>query len=121
MQQNGDTLSIGELASRTGASVRSLRHYEQCGLLPATRTLAGHRRFPGGAVETVRRIRVLLGGGLPLSVVEKIIPCFTDQGAGLDRCVTGYLRDHLHLVEERIGELDQQRRTLHELRRLASE
>lgn len=30
-------LSIGELSRQTGASVRSLRHYEQCGLLAARR------------------------------------------------------------------------------------
>lgn len=114
-----DTLAIGELAGQTGVSVRSLRHYEQHDLLPAVRTAAGHRRFPADATETVRRIRMLLDGGLPLTIVAKIMPCFTDQGAGLDACVAGYLRDRLDTVAERIGVLDQQRRTLQSLRQLA--
>lgn len=118
MSLHDGTLAIGELAGRTGASVRSLRHYEQHGLLPAIRTAAGHRRFPVDAVETVRRIRLLLDGGLPLTVVAKIMPCFTDQGAGLDACVAGYLRDSLDVLDERIAGLDRQRHTLQELREL---
>ncbi|GAA2583943.1 MerR family transcriptional regulator [Microbacterium binotii] len=112
------TLAIGELADLTGASVRSLRHYEQNGLLPAQRTGAGHRRFPSDAVEEVRRIRMLLDGGLPLAVVAKIMPCFTDQGGALDACVKGYLRDRLGAVDERIAALGQQRRTLQAIHEL---
>lgn len=119
MRPDDGTLAIGEFADLTGASVRSLRHYEQNGFLPAQRTAAGHRRFPVDAVETVRRIRLLIDGGLPLTIVAKIMPCFTDEGAGLDACVVGYFRDHLDTVEERIGALDQQRRTLQSLRQLA--
>lgn len=113
-----DGLSIGELSRLTGSSVRSLRHYELNGLLDAARTSAGHRRFTTDDVETVRRIRMLLDGGLPLVVVEKVLPCFTDQGARLDTCVADYLRDHLQTVQERIAHLDQQRETIARLQHL---
>lgn len=118
MHPDDGTLGIGELAHRTGVSVRSLRYYEQRGLLPATRTPAGHRRFGEGTVEAVRRIRLLLEAGLPLAVVAKITPCFADRGRSLDACVAGYLRDHLGAVEERIQELDRQRRAIARLRRM---
>jgi DNA-binding transcriptional MerR regulator len=113
-----DGLSIGELSRRTRASVRSIRHYEQNGLLDAARTSAGHRRFTTDDVETVRRIRMLLEGGLPLFIVGKVLPCFTDQGARLDTCVSDYLRDHLLTVQERIAHLDQQRETITRLQNL---
>lgn len=113
-----DWLTIGELSSLTGASVRSLRHYEQNGLLDAARTSAGHRRFTAADVETVRRIRMLLDGGLPLVIVGKTLPCFTDQGARLDACVADYLRDHLETVQERIAHLDHQRETITRLQSL---
>ncbi|MFC8733518.1 MerR family transcriptional regulator [Luteimicrobium sp. NPDC057192] len=113
-----DGLSIGELSRQTGSSVRSLRHYELNGLLDAARTSAGHRRFTTDDVETVRRIRMLLDGGLPLVIVEKVLPCFTDQGARLDTCVADYLRDHLRTVQERIAHLDQQRETIARLQHL---
>ncbi|MFT4081383.1 MAG: MerR family transcriptional regulator [Nocardioides sp.] len=118
MSLSNDSLSIGELARRTGASVRSLRHYEQSGLLPALRTSAGHRRFSEEAESTVRRIRMFLEAGLPLSVIAKLMPCFTDQGASLEPCVTRYLRQHLATVEDRIESLDQQREALAQLQDL---
>lgn len=118
MSPYDDTLSIGELADRTGASVRSLRYYEQRRLLPAVRTSAGHRRFHEDAIETVRRIRMLLEGGLPLTVVAKIMPCFTEQGTALDTCVADYLRDHLTLVQERIEKLEQRHDTIQRLQQL---
>lgn len=45
---------IGELARRTGVSVRTLHYYEERGLLaPVARTRTGHRRF--GREEVIRR------------------------------------------------------------------
>ena len=35
-------LLIGQLASATGVSVRSLRHYEKCGLITSTRMSNGY-------------------------------------------------------------------------------
>lgn len=118
MSSSNGSLSIGELSRRTGTSVRSLRHYEQHGLLVALRTNAGHRRFSEDAASTVRRIRMFLEAGLPLSIIAKIMPCFTDKGARLDPCVTGYLRQHLATVEARIGGLNQQREALTRLEAL---
>lgn len=45
-------LMIGELADRSGVTVRALRHYEHVGLLePSHRTANGHRRY-GAAAAT---------------------------------------------------------------------
>ena len=58
------SLSIGELSTRTGVSHRSLRYYEEQGLLPAQRTAAGHRRYAAGAVDQVLLIQRLFAAGL---------------------------------------------------------
>jgi DNA-binding transcriptional MerR regulator len=115
-----DTISIGDLSARTGVSVRALRYYEQHDLLPAVRTSAGHRRFSPDTTEMVRRIRMLLDAGLPLTVVARIMPCFVDQGARLHACVAEYLRDHMDNVTERIAELDSQRDTVQRLQQLVT-
>ena len=47
------TLTIGELAARTGVATSALRFYEERGLIRAERTGAGHRRFPRA---TARRV-----------------------------------------------------------------
>lgn len=113
-----NTISIGELSERTGVSVRALRYYEQHGLLAAVRTSAGQRRFEPGAAETVRRIRLFLDAGLPLSVVSQVIACFVDDGSRLHACVAEYLRDHMAHVRARVEELDQQRSTVRRLQQL---
>ncbi|MEO1060143.1 MAG: MerR family transcriptional regulator [Actinomycetota bacterium] len=82
-------MRIGELADRTGASVRSIRHYEARGLLDATRTDAGQRVFDESAVERVRTIRMLLAGGLNVRTIGELLPCLEsgpdDRNGHLER------------------------------------
>ncbi|HEX8454245.1 MAG TPA: MerR family transcriptional regulator [Longimicrobium sp.] len=58
---------VGELARRTGLTVRTLHHYDEVGLLrPGRRTPAGHRLYGDDEVERLHRIQSLrrLGWGL---------------------------------------------------------
>ncbi|GII88878.1 hypothetical protein Ssi03_68680 [Sphaerisporangium siamense] len=55
--------SIGELARATGVTVRTLHHYDEIGLVPASeRTASGHRRYTEG---DLRRLRAAGEGGTP--------------------------------------------------------
>lgn len=63
-------MHVGELARRTGASARSIRYYEQEGLITAARARNGYRQFDDAAVEAVRRIRELLANGLTVEDVR---------------------------------------------------
>jgi DNA-binding transcriptional MerR regulator len=57
--------SVGELASATGVTVRTLHHHDEIGLLaPSERTPAGHRRYSGEDLRRLYRIVVLRGLGL---------------------------------------------------------
>lgn len=60
---------IGELAEQTGVSTRSLRHYENQGLIIAQRSSTGQRMFSASAAQQVRHIRMLLDAGLPTRVI----------------------------------------------------
>src|SRR5205823_1623096 len=56
----GDHARIGELAERCGVSTRTLRYYEQLGLLsPDAHTRGGARRYSVEAEARVERIREL--------------------------------------------------------------
>jgi DNA-binding transcriptional MerR regulator len=66
---------IGELAGRTGVSVRSLRYYEQQGLLDSNRTAGGQRTYGEGAVDRVRLIQQLYAAGLPSHTIVDLLPC----------------------------------------------
>ena len=55
---------VGELARRTGLSVRALHHYDAIGLLePSLRTEAGHRLYAGEDVSRLQQIQSLQNRG----------------------------------------------------------
>ncbi|MEV4877495.1 MerR family transcriptional regulator [Streptomyces cyaneofuscatus] len=72
---------IGELARRTGVSTRSLRYYEEQGLLRPQRRASGYREFDESDVAVVRRIRILLAAGLNTDLIREVLPCMADEGA----------------------------------------
>jgi DNA-binding transcriptional MerR regulator len=73
-------MRVGELARRTGVSERSLRYYEQQGLLAADRTNGGHRDYPEAAVDRVVLIQELFAAGLHSPKIARILPCMRDTG-----------------------------------------
>jgi DNA-binding transcriptional MerR regulator len=75
--EDDQELRIGELARRAGVSVRSLRYYEQQGLLGSERTAGGQRVYPPSAVERVRYIQQLYAAGVPSRVIVDLLPCLT--------------------------------------------
>lgn len=66
---------IHELSAKTGASVRSIRHYEAKGLIGSARLPNGYRNYESGAVLTVKTIQLYLGLGLTTEAIGKIIAC----------------------------------------------
>ena len=68
-------MKIGELSRITGASVRSLRYYEQRQLLLSRRTTGGQRIYDHDAVERVALIRELFAAGVSSDAVVQLLPC----------------------------------------------
>jgi DNA-binding transcriptional MerR regulator len=106
---------IGELAQRTGVSQRSLRYYEQQGLLSADRDVHGYRRYPPDSVRAVARIRALLAAGLSTEVIRDVLPCVVDgDPLEMDLCpdLVRTIRRELAQMDARIEELRCSRSTL---------
>jgi DNA-binding transcriptional MerR regulator len=66
MTATRETLRIGEVAERTGTTPRTIRYYEEIGLLPSAgeRALGKHRAYTQADVDRVQeilRLRNLLG------------------------------------------------------------
>ena len=76
-------MRIGELASRTGVSERSLRYYEEQGLLAPGRTPSGYRVYVESDVDVVRHVQMLLAAGLNTAFIREVLPCMVDTGDGL--------------------------------------
>ncbi|SEH03183.1 DNA-binding transcriptional regulator, MerR family [Nonomuraea solani] len=68
-------MRIGELASRAGVSVRSLRYYEEQGLLTSTRSSSGQRHYTDHEVYRVTFIQRLYAAGLSSRTIVELLPC----------------------------------------------
>ena len=65
---------VGELAKRTGLTVRTLHHYDQIGLLsPSRRTAAGHRLYSEDDVARLQQITSLRSLGFPLEEIRDVL------------------------------------------------
>ncbi len=103
-------MKVGELARRTGLTVRTLHHYDEIGLLsPPTRTPAGHRLYGREEVERLQRIASLKYLGLSL---EEIRGCLTKPEYSLEHA----LDLQLARVEEQIGRQERLRDLIRHLR-----
>jgi DNA-binding transcriptional MerR regulator len=98
-------VKIGELARRTGVSERSLRYYEQQGLLVSERTAGGHREFPERAVDRVIRIQELFAAGLHSRKIAELLPCMRDADGGPSEIATPQLVDDLTAERDRIDRM----------------
>ncbi|QHA05240.1 MerR family transcriptional regulator [Streptomyces broussonetiae] len=71
---DGTLYSIGELARRTGLSVKTIRFYSDRGLVvPADRTAAGYRRYGPDAMARLALVRALRELGLGLDVIGLVL------------------------------------------------
>jgi DNA-binding transcriptional MerR regulator len=66
---------IGELGHRAGVSTRTLRHYEQVGLLPARRRANGYREYDEHDLRVVAEIRSLVDLGFALEETRPFVEC----------------------------------------------
>ena len=104
-------MRIGELAHRTGASVRSLRYYEQLGLLLSRRTPGNQREFDEAAVERVQLIRDLLAAGLSTSTIDDVLPCMSEPESQTP-LLTRTLLAERGRIDAEIARLESMRRRL---------
>ncbi|MFJ2087869.1 MerR family transcriptional regulator [Streptomyces sp. NPDC087901] len=74
-------MKIGEASRASGVSARSLRHYEDEGLIVPGRFSNGFRDYCRSTVDQVLVIRSLLESGLPVRLIREALPGLTD-GSG---------------------------------------
>jgi DNA-binding transcriptional MerR regulator len=114
-------MRIGELARRSGTSARSIRYYEQRGLMVARRDPNGYRDYDEAHLRLVGEIRSLLGNGFDLEEIRPFVACLHAGIQARRACPGGIDAYHRKLAEldSRIGELrslrDRIARELHQL------
>lgn len=94
-------MRIGEAAGALGVSTRSLRYYEDQGILHPGRTASGYRVYTDEDLVTARRIQQLLTAGLSTTLIKTLLPCLADHSGRL-----------APTCPETLGELRRERRRI---------
>jgi DNA-binding transcriptional MerR regulator len=90
------TMHIGELADRTGLSLRTIRHYDEVGLLPASsRTEGGFRVYTEADCERLLVIKQMKPLGFSLEEMAELIPVLSAGPDGLSESSRARLAEFL--------------------------
>jgi DNA-binding transcriptional MerR regulator len=104
-------LRAGELASLTGVSTDTLRHYEREGLLSSRRAPNGYRQYPPEAQGRVQLVRHALTVGFTLDELARFLTV-REQGGAPCRQVRELAAKKLKELEARIRGLQELREAL---------
>ena len=94
-------MRIGEIATRSGVTTKTIRYYESIGLLDEPeRTESGYRDYTPDAIERIDFIRDAQASGLSLTEITSVLEL---KAAGASSC------EHTHqLLHRHLAELDEQ-------------
>lgn len=101
-------MTIGEVVAQTGLTERTLRYYEELGLLEPTRDTGGRRRYDAGALDRLYRVRLQRELGTPLAQVRPddadVLALTGEHLAGLDTEIAALSRRRVRVraVQDRL-------------------
>ena len=105
----GGTLSVGEVAKRSGVAVSTLHFYETKGLIRSLRTEGNQRRYPRGVLRRVAVIKVAQRTGIPLASIQAALARLPDGRAPTAEDWAALSRAWRTELDERILRLTQLR------------
>ncbi|MEQ9320245.1 MAG: Cu(I)-responsive transcriptional regulator [Polyangiaceae bacterium] len=105
-------MKIGEVAESSGVPAKTIRYYEEVGLLPEPeRADNGYRAYERQSVELLRFIARARGLGFSLDDVRDLVDLWQDKDrASAD--VRRLAKDQIAAIDEKLAELQSMRRTL---------
>jgi DNA-binding transcriptional MerR regulator len=113
----GPSLTIGQVAKTSGVAAKTIRYYEQIGVLPAPRRGAsGYRLYDQTGVERLRFIRRARSLGLPLQQLKTLMDTLNGGGHPPFRPrLRALVRTQLDVVTNQITELERLRQQLEQI------
>lgn len=94
-------LTIGQLASYAGVTIRAVRHYHNVGLLAEPqRDASGYRSYDAAAVVRLIRIRTLAEAGVPLARVRDLLDADPTTFAAATTEIDRHLRAQIRALQE---------------------
>ena len=110
-----ELLKIGEVASKSGVPIKTIRYYEELGLLKAVRRTDGKfRLFEPSVIRRLALIKRLQSLGLKLQEISECLAIY-DRGDLPCKSIQDKLEQQVDQVDRRIAELMLLRNELTEL------
>lgn len=105
-------MNIGEAAEKAGLPPKTIRYYEEIGLIaPADRTPSGYRDYGHRDVEMLRFLKRARGLGFGVDVCRELLSLYRDRNrASAD--VKRIAQERVTEIDAKIVELESMRRTL---------
>ena len=105
-------MQIGLVAERSGVPAKTIRYYEDIGLISKPdRTTSGYRAYASQDVEILRFVSRARGLGFSIKDVRNLLALFEDrERASAD--VKKIALDHVDEIDRKMAELDSIRHTL---------
>ncbi|MCW5749731.1 MAG: Cu(I)-responsive transcriptional regulator [Alphaproteobacteria bacterium] len=108
-------MNIGEVAARSGVPAKTIRYYEEIGLIPpADRGSNNYRDYGTREVETLRFVQRARSLGFGVKEVAGLLELYRDRRR-TSREVKRLAKQHIAEIERKIVELEAMRATLAEL------
>lgn len=104
-------ISIKEVADRTGLPAKTIRYYEDIGLVTPMRAANGYRVFQETDAHKLHFLSKARSLGFSIDECRKLLALYADSGrASAD--VKALAKDHVAEIEQKITELQAMRETL---------
>jgi len=108
-------MNIGEVAEKSGVSAKTIRYYEDVGLIPpARRTASGYRDYEDRDLATLRFVQRARSLGFSVKDVGALLALWHDS-ARASAEVKALAADHVSEIDRKLAELKSMRRTLVDL------
>ena len=107
-------MNVGTAARRSGLPAKTIRYYEDIGLIRPARTQNGYRDYTGDDIHRLTFLRRARGLGFSIENCRQLMALYRDKGRA-SHDVREIAKSHVVAIEEKVREQESMRATLQKL------
>lgn len=107
-------MNVSEASRRSGLPAKTIRYYEDVGLIAPDRALNGYRDYSGDDVHRLAFLKRARGLGFSIEDCRQLMALYRDRSRA-SQDVRQIAVAHVAAIEEKLRELESMRRTLDRL------
>ena len=107
-------MNVGNAARRSGLPAKTIRYYEEIGLIRPARARNGYRDYSGGDVHRLAFLKRARDLGFTIEDCRQLMALYQDRSRA-SHDVRRIASDHVAVIEQKVRELQSMRATLQKL------